>query len=386
MFNMLHPDFFFLMKFSKNIFSIHSWLGLVSGVFILVFFITGAIIVFGVELNRWERPDLFKVSPQGLIYRSYNTLYRQALQQRPEYYIYSLRYIPQESDETIEMRIYDPKRKEYGLLYQNPYNGQILGESFSSTLYDVLLKLHYTFYLGRIGELLAGVFALALLGSILTGTIVYRKKIMKVLLFRVKIKRNNWRTISSDLHRVLGVWALVFNTILAFSGFYMMLYAFDLKNQFGTSAGSDQITSPPVTTLNIDSLISLAGASFQSQEFNNLNFPRTNEDPVSVHFSTDQWLFGKYNNYVNFDSRSGIQLKRFRESDLSMWESFEYTLYTLHFGQYGGFFIKVIYSFFGICSAIVSITGYLLWLRRKKKSVSKRPVVTKSTALLRLQP
>lgn len=44
----------------------------------------------------------------------------------------------------------------------------MLGTTFRSA-YDVLLKLHYTFYLGRVGELLAAIFA-------------------------------------PDLHRVLGVW------------------------------------------------------------------------------------------------------------------------------------------------------------------------------------
>ena len=215
-------DFLVSMRLSKRLFRIHSWLGLVSGACVLVFFVTGAILVFGVELNRWERPDLFKVSPQGT-YQSYDALYRSALQQRPAYFIYSLRYIPQKSDETIEMRIYDPKSKEYGLLSQNPYTGEILGESFNSTVYDILLKLHYTFYLGRVGELLAGIFALALLGSVFTGAIVYRKNIGKVLLFRVKLKLTNWRILSSGLHRILGVWALLFNVILGFSGFYMML-------------------------------------------------------------------------------------------------------------------------------------------------------------------
>jgi uncharacterized iron-regulated membrane protein len=38
----------------------------------------------------------------------------------------------------------------------------------------------------------------------------------------------------------------------------------------------------------------------------------------------------------------------------------------VHFGQYGGIAVKIIYFLFGLGSGILSITGFLLWVKRKR--------------------
>lgn len=100
-----------MRRASRILFSVHSWLGLVAGVFILTFFLTGSVIVFRKELNRWQHPHLHTVTELPGDYLSYEELYQQAKQQQPELYLYSFRYIPQNRKETIELRIYDPKKK-----------------------------------------------------------------------------------------------------------------------------------------------------------------------------------------------------------------------------------------------------------------------------------
>jgi uncharacterized iron-regulated membrane protein len=87
--------------------------------------------------------------------------------------------------------------------------------------------------------------------------VVYRKFIWKVLTFRVKVNRKNWRTISSDLHRIVGVWSLALNVIVFFTGFWMNLFAFEKKtwdnevvptptNTFGQGFAPKPVpTSPP---------------------------------------------------------------------------------------------------------------------------------------------
>ena len=38
----------------------------------------------------------------------------------------------------------------------------------------------------------------------------------------------------------------------------------------------------------------------------------------------------------------------------------------VHFGKYGGLPVKILYSLFGLSSGLLSITGFLLWLKRRK--------------------
>lgn len=358
-----------MSRSSRTIFTVHSWLGLIAGIFILSFFLTGSVIVFRKEVNRWQHPHLHTVQPAGA-FLPYDRLYREAVRQSPQLHLYSFRYIPERPGETIEMRVYDTAIKAYGLLYLDPYTGKVLGTTWGNSLYDLLLTLHYTFFLGKVGELLAGIFALALIGSVITGLIVYRKHLLQVLLFRQKMKWRNWRMVSSNLHRTIGVWALVFNLVLAGSGFYMMLYAFDLKAQFGSNA-STSVATPPEVQADIDSLIGKGTALLSNGRFYYLDFPRNPGEPLAVYTDGGFWLWGDYNNKVEFDPANGAVRKVMRQEDMSLGTKLEYALYTLHYGQYGGTAIKMLYSLFALSGAVLSITGFMLWLRKRQKHPPK---------------
>ncbi|GAA4342015.1 PepSY-associated TM helix domain-containing protein [Flaviaesturariibacter amylovorans] len=359
-----------MSRASRLLFSVHSWLGLIAGIFILSFFLTGSVIVFNKELNRWQHPELHTVTDTGARL-PFDSLYRSALRRAPQLYLYTFRKVPKAPGETVEMRVYDPAKKEYGLLYLNPYSGAVLGTTWNNSLYDLLLTMHFTFFLGKVGELMAGVFALALLGSVITGLIVYRRHLVKVLTFRMKMQWRNWRMISSNLHRVIGVWSLLFNLVLAGSGFYMMLYAFDLKAQFGSNA-STAIEPPPTVSVNVDTLIREATGLLREGRFHYLDFPRRAGEPLTVYTDGGFWLWGDLTNKVEFNSGSGVAGRVFRQGDMSAGEKAGYALYTLHYGQYGGTGIKLLYSFFALSGSVLAITGFVLWYR-KRRGRRKKP-------------
>ncbi|MDO1447016.1 PepSY-associated TM helix domain-containing protein [Rhodocytophaga aerolata] len=349
------------MSAARKIYALHQWLGLVAGMFILVFFLTGSIIVFRDELNKWENPHLFSVKVKGE-WLPYDELYRKVQAQVPEVYLYSFRYLPASPEETIEMRVYS--QDTYPLLYVNPYTADVLGIE-NNSWYDFFITLHYTFYLKTTGELLAALFAMALLGSVITGIYVYRKSVVKVVLFRVGIHWKNWRTVSSGLHRIVGVWALLFNLVLATSGFYMMWYALD-PGYHTQTAKTTQIQPPPAIHANIDSLMKQTQQLIPGVQLTYVDFPRNSGDSITIHgHLPGGWLLGKMTSYAKFDPHTGQVGSVFKETELSIGEKIEYALYTLHYGQYGGKAIKVVYAFFGLAGALLTITGFLLWWRRK---------------------
>jgi uncharacterized iron-regulated membrane protein len=355
-----------MRKFNKLVFSIHSWLGLIAGIFILAFFLTGSVIVFRKELNHCQHPELFTTTV-GDRPVAYDSLYRSVQQQAKGIYLYSFRYLPEHPAETIEMRVYDPVKKIYGLLYADPYTARVLGYTWNDSLYDILLTLHYTFFLGRFGELLAAIFALALLGSIGTGLYVYRKNLLRMLLFRKTLYFDNWRKSSASLHHSLGAWGLVFNFVLAFSGFYMMMYALDIKTHFGTASNATSEV-PPVVSQNLDRLIATGIGTLKEGELAYLDFPRKQGDPVYVYAKGGPWLYGSSTNWISFDASTGEIKESFRVSDLTAREKFEYSLYTLHYGQYGGTPVKILYCLFALGGAVLTITGFALWYRKRRRS------------------
>jgi uncharacterized iron-regulated membrane protein len=49
----------------------------------------------------------------------------------------------------------------------------------------------------------------------------------------------------------------------------------------------------------------------------------------------------------------------------------------LHFGQFGGIWIKIIYALGGFTPAILSITGFVLWWKRRRRKEVPKQVVRK---------
>ncbi len=87
-----------------------------------------------------------------------------------------------------------------------------------------LSAFHNSFHLKKKGEWLLGFFAVMFFISLITGLILYRKNIVAVLLF----KKSAWR--KSNLHQLIGTWALLFNLMIAITGFWMQRYVF--KKEF----------------------------------------------------------------------------------------------------------------------------------------------------------
>jgi uncharacterized iron-regulated membrane protein len=180
------------------------------------------------------------------------------------------------------------------------------------------------------------------------------------------MKFKNWRTASSEIHRVLGVWGLLFNCILAITGFWLLKHTLDVKSHF-----SEQKPVPStVITLkvSIDHLMEKALHEIKNLELTYIYLPRNSEDNLIFYGDTPgNALFGKYNNSVAFNPNTGAVIKVVKEDDLPLGDLLDQFLYTLHFGAYGGLIVKALYSLFGLMTSVVSITGCVLWYKRKYK-------------------
>jgi uncharacterized iron-regulated membrane protein len=70
-------------------------------------------------------------------------------------------------------------------------------------------------------------------------------------------------------------------------------------------------------------------------------------------------------NKVEFTNAPGAaQLRKLtRQQDLKPLEKLGLALRTLHFGQYGGLGIKMLYSLLALSSAVITIKGFILWFQ-----------------------
>lgn len=369
---------------SRSLFTWHSYFGLITGIFLLLLGLSGSLLVFMEEQDEWLNQHLLAVAPQSEKL-PLDSLYHTITQRYPRLdgIAWMNPNVPDEQAYNFRLYLNDTKLSTYdlGVITLNPYTGAILREGrydrFSSGLMQWLFQFHFSFHLGMPGAALTAVFGLTMLVSILTGLVVYRKHLWKALTFRVGIKTKNWRTISSGLHRVVGVWSLVFNVVIFFTGFWMNLFAFEKA----TWENETKPTEPNIAIAqSFDRLYAEARRQMPDLQPSYVYLPTQpkRDFRVSGAVKGQNPLYGTSNS-IRFDPQTGEMKGQSRIAEKSVAEKLDAMAYPLHIGTFGGVPMRILYVIVGLTPGLLSITGFLLWWRRKQKVVRSKKVLLQVT-------
>ena len=359
------------MNLNRTLFTIHSWFGLITGIFLLMLGLSGSLLIFKDELDRFLYPDLLTVRPQEKTL-PLDSLYKITVKQYPNLDGMAWLNPAAPYDQAYQFRLYlnDGRLISYdlGAVAINQYTGNILrqgrGDDLEVGWLEWLFQFHFSFHLGMPGAALVALFGIAMLISVFTGLIIYRKFIWRVITFKVSINRNNWRTISSYLHRTTGIWALPFNVVILFTGFWLNLFAFEKEVW-----KNEMVLTPPNTLVkaSLDSMYAQALQKIPDLTPTYVYFPTQPERTFSIRgIRKGQNPLFAGGNSVQFDGQSGQFLSQTTFEDLSLWRQIKATFYPLHIGNFGGLALKILYVIIGLTPGLLSITGFLLWWRRKK--------------------
>jgi len=378
---------------NRKLFAIHSWLGLWLGIFYFLISVSGALSVFRFELNDWvygKKMD-FTIDPtkHRISYDSIFSIARSKFPGKP-YYVcgfdeeYAKRPAFMSAVEHVRPELFSTTMR-YKVNYINPYSGKdmlLMTSQGKNNVIDWIMGFHYTFALGEGGELFVVLLDFGLLVSIITGFFFYRKYILKVLLFKVNISFSNWRLASSGLHRTIGVWALIFNLLIFASGLYIQKKFFTEKwwakyeNTLGHQIHHIQY---PLSTVSLDSLAVVACKIAPQMHFVEFSIDCGDGGVISAFGTIKESRFLAYDNsvLVNFDS-SGKYLATIYQpwKQLSASEKFENINFSaFHTGWAFGKPGKIIWCIMGFTPAMLSLTGFLLYWRKRKsrlKAASKK--------------
>jgi uncharacterized iron-regulated membrane protein len=198
------------------------------------------------------------------------------------------------------------------------------------------------------------------------------------LLFKIPLKLKNWRQASSELHRIIGVWSLAFNLIIATTGFYM-LYPVLLPADY--AAEEVKIKKKPIVLkVSLETLLLKTNAPLPGFVPYSISIPSDSIAPITISGSlaNPNPVSAAYDSYITFNQNSGQTETVYDLSKQTFTEQLDKAMYPLHFGNYGGVLIKIIYSILGLAPSALSISGFLLWARKKKKTKKeKQPMAIK---------
>ena len=377
------------LNLTRKLFTIHSWLGLFLGLLYLLISVSGASVVFVNEITQWVYGDSLKVVHDPEIPRlSFDDLYAVARREyRSEGYLvvgYDAAH-PENAGTVagVESRphnIFTPNLR-YQIGYVDPATKDVFFRTSSGGKNDFfhwLVGFHDSFQLGGAGELFVALTAVTALLSVVTGLLVYRKYLFRMLLFRVKIDLGNWRKTTSSLHRLIGTWALVVNIFIFFSGVYLYKDYFTTRwwRQYTEQPqeSTHQILNYPPATTSLDSIAVKAQHIVPDMILESISIAADSSRTISAVGPMKEKLFLGSDNYAVVDFNFDGTLKQNetkRWDEMSFSEKFDNINFNLlHTGWALGVPGKIIWTIVGFTPALLSLTGFMLWWRQKSRKNS----------------
>lgn len=377
------------MKLAPRTFQIfwdvHAWAGMVASLLLVLIFFMGAFALFFPELDAWAEGDGGAVDTAT---PPLNPLLAQLMRQSPALAAEQVAFMPGPAGLNASAGEGEARR----WFRYAARDGRL--EPTHSRLGSFLYELHY---LGPIPNAiyLAGIASGALLLTLLTGLFVHLKDLIRHW-FQVRSHRPA-RTWASDVHKVLGVFGLPYQILYAWTGLVLCLGFVTVEPVFraamfrgdrraaaaarGPGAGAPtQASAVPDPTVNrqddgspdVDAL--LAGASRQVPGLRptwiGLSHPREPQASIDVYGRVDGVLFGIAN--VVLRARDGAVLRSAGPAGASSYQRFEAWFFGLHYAHFGGVGVKLLYALLALGTAVVLVTGNIVWLERRDRARSRR--------------
>lgn len=256
------------------------------------------------------------------------------------------------------------------------FTGELLPKlDIDGAFMTIVLRLHAQLLAGPAGALIVGFLGLLLLVSLLTGVVIYGP-MMKRLAFGVLRRERHVRTLLADVHKLLGVasfgWTLVVTatgTLLSLGSmliqYYTMTEMAALAAPYKDSAPVTDFSTLDAAAVNAEhasggrhwSLIALPGSDFSS--------PRHYAVLLNGHEGLDQRML----TIGLVDALAPEQV----DHRVFPWYLRALLLSEpLHFGDYGGLPLKLLWLAFTLITLVMTVSGVLVTLSARRDRATRR--------------
>jgi uncharacterized iron-regulated membrane protein len=181
------------------------------------------------------------------------------------------------------------------------------------------------------------------------------------------------RIVTADLHKWVGLWTVAFNLIFGVSGAVIGLEGLYRKYVMSPPSRPPSLGAvaslPPGT---IEPLMKRATQLVPGTEATEASLPyrRNGLIKVEVEHSTAK-LLREHASYVLFNAASGEAIEIYDASKSPAAARLYYAMEPLHFGRLGGAMgVKLLWGLMGLSGGLLSITGFVIYIVRKRNSVA----------------
>ena len=365
---------------------VHTWTSLVSTVFLLLLCLTGLPLIFHHEID-----ELLGYAPQ------------------PEAHASAARATPQRvadaalaADPGRVMQYISWDKDEPGIVmaFTNsapdgpPDNATVRGfDAVSAKLLGpvgvgpmlIVLKLHTDMFAGQAGKLFLGAMGLLFAVAIVSGVVLYWPFTRRLRFATIRdhaSRRVRWL----DWHNLIGVVTVAWALVVGLTG-VVNTWAELMLNQWKATELASMVAPyagkpPPARLASLDDVVTRAKGAAPGMEIAFIAFPGT-PFTSSHHFAAfmrgDTALTSRLLKPVLLDGESGEVAD---SRALPLYLQALLISQPLHFGDYGGMPLQILWALLDVITIVVLWSGLVLWWRKRKQPVDiiLREAVPEETA------
>jgi uncharacterized iron-regulated membrane protein len=349
----------------KRSLAAHSVLGLSAAACMYWICLTGTLLVFAAQLARWEQPQVVEsMQYKGAQVESAVLSY--------------LRAHPDEKEKSVTIMLPTeemPRMVAHGETdsYFINVDGS-LGDRVDHEWLEFVEHFHTSLHMPHsIGTIVVSVFGV-MLGSLIISGLYAHPRIFRDA-FRLRLGGNR-RLQLVDVHNRLGVWGLPFHLMIAVTGALfgmisiLVLLAAPKYFDGDRDAIVDAVYGP-------DPVIEAAAQDLQlAQALQNYEARFADTTPI---FLIAQNI-GSANQFIEIGATVPgrliySEMYRFyadgryqgyqQLSDGPVGRQIVYSIYRIHFGQFGGLWVRFAYLVLGLSMTVLAATGVSIWLARR---------------------
>jgi uncharacterized iron-regulated membrane protein len=351
---------------------LHTWAGLIVGWLLFAIFVTGTTSYYRADISRWMRPELHletTIDPGEAADRAVAALKLRAAGAR-QWYV----RLPTKSDGSLGIQWRGNGGTRENVLL-DPATGspvqvrETLGGEF-------LYRFHYELHMPPLwGRWIVGIATAIMLVAMLSGIVIHRRIFKDFFTFR---PRKGGQRAWLDAHNVMGVLALPYHLVIAYSGLVLLsltlmpwgvvvAYQGDTAG-FGRDMGITALSPRPSAGKSADlaplhpMLEAATKRMGTAPEHLVIDKPGDAHATVTVLMEQPRGIAHRHPQ-IAFDGITGAVLAK---TDLPRPAAQTYfTLSGLHEADFAGPGLRILYVLCGLAGATMIATGLVLWVRAR---------------------
>lgn len=350
---------------------LHTWTGIVAGLFLSVLALTGSLIVFRVEFERAALPR--GVPSAGSSLRvGVDGAAREVARLRPDSRIRRVRFSQTAGDPFIFQVESEGKRTER--IVADASSGRVLGTLETGTV-DWLVDLHRNFLSGKGGRKAVGIAGVVLFVISATGILMWLARPRNWRAWISAPRPGSTRRFHFELHRVAGLWAYGFLAVISFTGIDLA-YPDSFREAVKAVTGRPANIQGPkengaASMLPLDEYVRIGRGAMPDGVPIELRLPVPGKGPVDLRLYRPGDL-APSGNHVYLDAATARVIQVDRIVDRPIGARFLAALAPIHYGQFNGVTVKIAWALLGLAPVLLFVTGLFAWWRPVKKKASRR--------------